>query len=58
MVESLPNNGGGLRTGNVVRYQPEKAVVGLKPGDPVALTQNQYTRLSAGFLDEIEAKFH
>jgi hypothetical protein len=40
-----------------VTYQPEKAVVGLKPGDPVALTQVQYARLSAAFLDEIEAKF-
>ncbi|MCW2674380.1 MAG: hypothetical protein JWP14_2969 [Frankiales bacterium] len=40
-----------------MRYQPEKAVVGLKAGDPVALTQDGYARLAAAFLAEIEAKF-
>lgn len=40
-----------------MRYQPEKAVVGLKAGGPMALTQDRYARLAAAFLDEIEAKF-
>jgi hypothetical protein len=56
-VESLLNNDGVFAASGVVRYQPEKAVVGLKAGGPMALTQDRYARLAAAFLDEIEAKF-
>jgi hypothetical protein len=57
LVESLLNNDGELRTGNVVKYVPQDSVTGLKPGDAVRLDLRDVERLVEGFLADIEAKF-
>ena len=57
LVESLLNNDGELRTGNVVTYVPEDSVTGLEPGEAVRLDVGDVERLVEGFLADIEAKF-
>ena len=57
IVESLLNNGGVLREINVIKYQPEDSVVGLKAGDRIQLTRDDFARLSAGVFDELRAKY-
>jgi hypothetical protein len=57
IVDSLMNNGGVLRDSTAIKYVPEQSVVKLKIGDPVRLTADDFERLSAAVLDEIERKF-
>ncbi len=57
IVESLLNNGGVLRGINVIKYAPEDAVVGMKPGDQIRLTREDFARLAAGVFDELTAKY-
>jgi hypothetical protein len=54
--DSLMNNHGVLRGNNVIKYVPGQSVVKLKVGDPIRLTADQFERLSAAFLDELERK--
>jgi hypothetical protein len=56
IVDSLIDNGGVLQTGAVVRYQPEKSVLGLAAGDTVALCAVDFERLAGAFLDAVEAR--
>src|SRR3954451_6891894 len=48
---------GGLETNNVIKYKPEEAVLGLEPGDRVALSQSDFERLYKAFVAELEAKY-
>jgi hypothetical protein len=57
LVASLMDHGGKLQLNNVIKYTPEKSVLGLQPGDPIALTADQFERLAAAFFAELEAKF-
>jgi hypothetical protein len=57
ITDSLMNNGGTLQGNNVIKYVPEDSVVGLKIGDPIALTADQFQRLSAAFFAELERRF-
>lgn len=57
LADSLIDNDGVLRTGKVVKWVPEQAVTRLHPGDPIALTQAQFGRLSKAFLAEIRERF-
>ena len=54
VVDSLIDNGGRFDVGTVVKYQPEKSVLGLAPGDQIRLTADDYERLAAAFIDELE----
>jgi hypothetical protein len=54
ICDSLMLNDGTFRTGTVVKYVPGQAVVGLAPGDRIALTADEFERLSAAFLDHLE----
>jgi hypothetical protein len=56
LVDSLIDDGGILQAGSVVRYQPEKSVLGLAPGDPVVLRADDFERLAGAFLDAVEAR--
>ena len=53
VVDSLIDNGGRFDVGTVVKYQPEKSVLGLAPGDQIRLTADDYERLATAFLDEV-----
>ncbi|HEY8301139.1 MAG TPA: hypothetical protein VIG48_04515 [Jatrophihabitans sp.] len=57
IVESLLNHRGVLTEIAVIKYAPEQAVVGLKPGDSVLLTRADFARLAAGVFDELQAKY-
>ena len=49
--------GAPFTTNNVLRYVPEESVTGLKPGDKVDLTAEEFERLAKAFLADIKAKF-
>jgi hypothetical protein len=53
LVDSLIGNGGRLAVGTVIKWQPEKSVLGLAPGDEIRLTADDYERLATAFLDEL-----
>jgi hypothetical protein len=53
LVDSLIGNGGRLAVGTVIKYQPEKSVLGLNPGDEIRLGADDYEKLATAFLDEL-----
>jgi hypothetical protein len=46
-----------LRTNKVIKWEPAKSVLGLKDGDPIALSRADVARLADAFLAEVEARF-
>jgi hypothetical protein len=57
LADSLMHHGGLLHVGSVVEYVPDETVLGLEPGDRIALTLALFERLSTSFLREISSKF-
>ena len=57
LADSLMNNGGQLRGNNVIKYQPDRAALGLEIGNPIRLGAADFERLSRAFFDDLEAKF-
>jgi hypothetical protein len=57
MSDSLMNNDGVLRGNNVIKLNPEHSVLKLGIGDRIALSAEQFGRLSKAFLAEIRARF-
>jgi hypothetical protein len=57
LTESLMSNDGVFQGNNVIKYVPEKSVVGLSPGDRIRLTAEQFEQLCRAFLDELERRF-
>ena len=57
LVESLLNHDGVVTAINAIKYAPEQSVIGLKPGDTVRLTRDDFARLAAGVFDELQAKY-
>jgi hypothetical protein len=57
IVEALLAGDGVLRTKNAVKYKPEESVLGLEPGDRIALTAGDFERLYQAFMAELEARF-
>ncbi len=55
--DSLMNNGGVLKGSNVIRYVPEKSVLGYRVGDRIALSADDFRRLSDAFFTDLEQKF-
>lgn len=56
IVDSVIGNAGVFTPGTVVKWQPEKSVTGLKPGDPVALTADTAAELATAFLSEVSRR--
>ncbi|MGW5241189.1 hypothetical protein ACWEOW_19820 [Monashia sp. NPDC004114] len=56
-ARSLMENGGTLVADPQLPLDPTRTVLGLKVGDPITLTLQQYSRLSNAFFREIEARF-
>ena len=48
---------GALRPSTVIKLAPETSVLGLAAGDPIALTMDDFERLAAAFLGELERRF-
>jgi hypothetical protein len=57
LTDSLMNNDGVLRTGNVIKLIPEESVLKLKAGDRIRLGAAQFERLSKAFFAELKSKF-
>ena len=57
IAEGLMLNNGVFRTSTVLRYEPSESVLGIEPGGRIALGEDDFDRLSAAFLAEIEARF-
>jgi hypothetical protein len=57
LTEALMSNDGVLQGNNVIKYVPEKSVVGLAVGDRIRLTAEQFEQLCRAFLDELERRF-
>ena len=55
LVDSL-TTGGRLDVGSVIRYEQEKTVLGLAPGDEIRVSASDYERLATAFLDEVEKR--
>ena len=58
LADSLMGNGGTLRPINVIKYDADASVLGLKIGDPIALCADDFERLASAVFAELEAKFH
>jgi hypothetical protein len=54
---SLTENGERLVRDRTVHLDPETSVLGHRPGDPVRLTEEQFTELAEAFLEEIEQRY-
>ena len=57
LARSLMENGGTVMEDPQITLDPERSVLGLRVGEPVRLTLQQYTRLSDAFFRELERRF-
>lgn len=57
LAQSLMNNGGVLTADNTIKYKPESAVLKLKIGDAIRVTEEGFKALSAAFFKDLEKKF-
>ncbi|MHC1563585.1 hypothetical protein ACR9E3_31920 [Actinomycetospora sp. C-140] len=57
LAESLIDHDGVLTPNAVIKYRPERAVLGLAPGDAIALDADGLERLIAAFFTELEVRF-
>ena len=48
--------GGSFDAGSVVKYAPEKSVLGLEAGQEIRLSADDYERVATAFLDEVERR--
>jgi hypothetical protein len=57
LCTALLQHDGVLTADKTIKYDPAKAVLKLKIGDPIALSAPDFKRLSAAFFKEIGARF-
>jgi len=57
IADSVMNNNGVLRGSTVIRYGPEKSVLGLAIGDRISLGADDFARLASEFFAELERRF-
>jgi hypothetical protein len=57
LVEALLHHDGVLATDNVIKYVAAESVVGIHPGDTVALDRGSYAALADGCFAELEQKY-
>ncbi len=57
LCRSLTENAERLVRHRSVRLDPERSVLGHRPGDPVRLTEEQFVALAEAFLEEIERRY-
>jgi hypothetical protein len=57
LCDAIMANDGRMSANKTIRYQPETSILKFKIGDEIRLDANDFARLSAAFLDEIEQKY-
>ena len=56
LANSIMENNGVMAADSQIKFK-DGSIVGYEVGDPIALTVDDFRRLSAGVFDEIEARF-
>jgi hypothetical protein len=57
LCEALMENDGSFRVNKVIKHSSEDSVLGLAPGDRVAISRADFERLSSAFFGELESRF-
>jgi hypothetical protein len=57
LATSILENDRVLTVEKSIKLKPETSVLGLAPGDAVALTEGDFAKLAQAYFDEIERKF-
>jgi hypothetical protein len=57
LAECLIDHDGVLTPNKVIKYEPGRAVLGLRPGDTIAIDAAAFERLADAFFTELEARF-
>ncbi|MEI9900623.1 MAG: hypothetical protein WDN31_11405 [Hyphomicrobium sp.] len=57
LCNSFMHNDGRLAEDKQIRLDPRKSVLGLKPGDEIALTRDSFVKLADAFVTEIGKKY-
>jgi hypothetical protein len=57
LCNSILENHSVLRVDKTIKIKPDASVLKLKSGDPIALREADFLRLSKAFFDEIERTF-
>jgi hypothetical protein len=57
LASSILEHGGVLTVEKSIKLKPETSVLGLAPGDEIALTEGDFAQLARAYFDEIEQKF-
>ena len=57
LTTSLMQHDGILTVEKSIKLNPETSVLGLEPGDPIALDVTTFSKLARAYFDEIEARF-
>jgi hypothetical protein len=57
LAGSLLDNAGVLTPDKTVKLKPETSILGLRPGDRIALDETRFVKLADAFFAELEAKF-
>jgi hypothetical protein len=57
LCTALVGGGGVLATEKQVKLRPDRSVLGLAAGDPIAIRESDFVRLADGYFAEIEATY-
>jgi hypothetical protein len=57
LVNSMMLNGDKVAADTQIKLDPAKSILQLKVGDPIRLTESDFSRLAKAFFTEIERKF-
>jgi hypothetical protein len=57
LAEGLIDHDGVLTPTKVIKYQPERTVLGLQPGEAITIDAAAFERLAEAFFTELEARF-
>ena len=57
IANSVMLHDGILTVEKSIKLNPETSVLGLAPGDPIALDEKSFTKLASAYFDEIHTKF-
>ena len=57
LTTSLMSNGGRVGVDKTIKWKPETSVLGLKVGDEIRLTEQDFRRLSDAFFTDLAARF-